>query len=45
MQAADVELRPVEEEQFVAEALLDEDAARVLVDDGLFILREKVSIP
>jgi hypothetical protein len=38
MQPADVVLRALEEEQFVAHALLDEDAAGVLVDDGLFVL-------
>jgi hypothetical protein len=40
MQAANMVLRAVEVEQFIAHALLDEDAARVLVDDGLFVLED-----
>lgn len=38
MQLADVILRLLEKEQFVADTFLDEHAACVLVDDGLFVL-------
>ena len=33
-----MELRFLEEQEFVADAFDDEDAAGVLVDDGLFVL-------
>ena len=38
MQATDMILAGLEEEEFVADALADEDATGVLVDDGLFVL-------
>lgn len=40
MQPADVVLRLLEEEQLVADALFDEDAAGVLLDYGFLVLLE-----
>jgi hypothetical protein len=38
MQPADVILALLEEQQLVPYAFFDEDTARVLLDDGLFVL-------
>ena len=43
MGPADMVLRELEIGQFVADALLDEDASGVLVDDGLLVLLLQVS--
>ena len=43
VQARDAVLAVLEIQQFVAQALEDEDAAGVLGDDGLFVLYEKLS--
>lgn len=42
--ARDVVLRGLEGDELVAEALLDEDGAVVLVDDGFLVLFFPVSI-
>ena len=39
MQARDSKYRVLEVQELVAHAFLDEDAAGVLVDNGLFVLR------
>jgi len=44
MQSTNVVLRLLEEEQFVADAFLDEDAAGVLLDDGFLVLVSHIRI-
>jgi hypothetical protein len=40
VQTRDLELRGLEVDYLVTDALLDEDAARMLIDDGLFVLHD-----
>ena len=43
MQPANVILALLKEQHLVPHAFLDEDAARVLLDDGLFVLQKGIS--